>query len=280
MYQYQYKRNVTTDSETRALDFGRALHETIRETCDRIRGDGTYSDEELRAIANEAFQRQWQSEVDQRSYRTEQHYEDDRKIAGKAIEHFFDEGPGVDHARRSLVAEQPVAFERNGIKYNGKVDNVLETETGLELVDYKKSDIDEPVTPWGNYIEEQNGDGYRPGRVKHAIQAALYIEGIKETEYYEQGDTIAFTFQPLAETTVNRIGQTSTINLDIESISVEEDIRENSEVLWEIIENAVEGIQTDSFEPAPFEDIVNKQCDRCPFQSMCSAYLNAEEVRL
>lgn len=280
MYRYKYERSVTADEDTKALEFGRALHETIRETCDRVRDGGSRTDEEIQALAKEVFQRQWQSEVDRDSYRTEAHYEDDRELARRAIEQFFDQGPGVDHARRSVAAEQPVAFERNGVSYGGHVDNILETEDGLELVDYKKSDIDEPVSSRKNYIQLQSDGEYRPRRVKHAIQAVMYMEGIRETEYYEPGDDIAFTYQPLAEAVVDRKGQTMTVDFDFEPVSVDEEIRENSQTLWNIIEDAVEGIQASAFDPVPYEEIEDEQCDRCSFQPMCTTYLTTKEFKL
>lgn len=280
MYRYKYERSVSADEDKKALNFGRALHETIRETCDRVRDRETPTDDEIRALAEEAFQRQWRSEVNKDAYRTEAHYKDDEELARRAIKNFFHQGSGVDHARRSIAAEQPVAFERNGVTYTGHVDNILETGDGLELVDYKKSDISEPVSSRKNYIQLQNKGEYRPRRVKHAIQAALYIEGIKKTEYYDPGDEITFTYQPLAEASINRKGRSITVDFDIDPVSVEQDIQENSQTLWSIIEDTVERIQTGVFEPEPFNKIEEKQCDRCPFQPMCTAYLTAKEFKL
>lgn len=279
-YRYEYERDVQVAEDTPALEVGRALHETIRETCDRVRDGGTHTDDDIRVLAEDAFRRQWESEVGRDAYRTEAHYEDDRRLARTAIEHFFTDGPGVDHARRSLAAEKHVEFERNGVAYAGYVDNVLETREGLELVDYKKSAIDPPVTSRKNYIELHRDGEYRPRRVKHAIQAVLYMEGVKDTEYYDQRDTVAFTYQPLAEADIDRKGRKIAIEFDTEPDRVGEDIRENREALWDIIEDAVAGIRSNAFDPSPFEEITDEQCDQCPFRSMCSAYLTAEEFKL
>lgn len=280
MYRYRYVRNVTVDEEARALDFGRALHNTIEETCDHLRGSGTDSDGAIRSFAEDAFCRQWEIEVSPDSYRTRAHYENDKQLAREAIEHFFDAGPGIDHVRRSAATELRIEFERNGVSYSGYIDNVLRTADGLELVDYKKSGVDPPVSSRKNYIELQDEGEYRPQRVKNAIQAVLYMEGIKQTEYYESGETVSFTYQPLAEATVDRKGRGITFEFDTEPVRVGNQIRENSQTLWRIIETAVDGIRENAFEPIPFEEIEDEQCDRCQYQQMCSAYLTAKEYKL
>jgi putative RecB family exonuclease len=231
-------------------------------------------------VATEAFERQWDIEVARESYRTKAHYEDDRRLARESITHFFEDGAGVDHARQSVAAEIRVEFERNGVAYSGYIDNVLRTDEGLELIDYKKSTIAPPVSSRKNYIELQDEGEYRPQRVKNAIQAALYMNGIKETEYYEPGDEVAFTYQPLAEATIDRKGAKISFEFDTEPISVEADIRENSQTVWRIIERAVEEIRNEAFDPAPFGEIKDDQCDRCRFRTMCSEYLTTMEHKL
>jgi putative RecB family exonuclease len=280
MYLYEYERGVTTAEQTRALEIGRALHETIRETCDHVRNGDGFTDHDIRSVATEEFERQWDIEVARESYRTKAHYEDDRRLARESITHFFEDGAGVDHARQSVAAEIRVEFERNGVAYSGYIDNVLRTDEGLELIDYKKSTIAPPVSSRKNYIELQDEGEYRPQRVKNAIQAVLYMNGIKETEYYEPGDEVAFTYQPLAEATIDRKGAKISFEFDTEPISVEADIRENSQTVWRIIERAVEEIRNEAFDPAPFGEIKDDQCDRCRFRTMCSEYLSTMEHKL
>lgn len=280
MYQYSTVRGVDTDVDTTALEIGRALHETIRAVCDRVRDGGGVTDETIRTIAAEAFDLHWEAEVDRDSFRTAAHHDDERRLAAEAIEHFFDRGPGVDHARRSLAAELDISFEHNGIAYRGTIDNVLEAPEGIELVDYKKSAIDPPVTSRGNYIEEHHEGGYRPRRVKHAIQAAIYMEGIRSTDHYEPGDTVEFVYHPLAEANVDRKGEGVTVEFDIGPEPVGSAVRANRETVWTIIEEAVEGIAAGAFDPDPFEEIEDEQCDRCAYQQMCTAYLTQEAFKL
>jgi putative RecB family exonuclease len=280
-HRYEYKRGVDPEQDTTALEFGRALHETIDKTCKEARTASELSDEEIQDLATEIFPREWESEVSRDSYQTDSHYQDDKRKAKTAIDQFFGQGPGVDHTRRSVATEEYVEFERNGVRYGGHIDNILKTDDGLELVDYKKSDISPPVTSQGNYIEEHHNDGYRPQRVKHAIQAELYIEGVKESEYYMAGDVVEFTFQAVADDlSIVRKGSTVRADPDFKSRSVAEDIQANREILWELIEDIVAGIRNSRHEPVPFREIRDEHCDTCPYQSMCSIYLTNEEYKL
>lgn len=278
-YQYGYERDLEPDQDTTFFEVGNALHETIRETCNEVRNDDSYTDAEIQAKAEDAFETQWRNEVHRDSFRTTSHYEDKRQYARKAIIHFFDQGPGVNHARRSLVTERRVTFERNGITYTGRIDNVLEAPDGLELVDYKKSSVSSPVKQ-KNYIQLQHDGEYRPNRIKPAIQALLYMDGIKQTEHYDEDDTIEFTFQSLANADIDRKGRNNEYEFDIDPERVGDDIRDNRTTIWTIIEQTVEHIKNKSFEPIPFEEIEDEWCDRCPFQSMCSSYLMKEGFKL
>lgn len=279
MYRYEKVRDVETENDTQNLDFGLALHGTIEDVCEEVRGDGQYSDEDIFQLVDSAFERNWLSETDSESYRTEADYKDDKTIAKNAIHQFFTDGPGLDHTRRSLVTELKITFERNGVEFVGYIDNVLATESGLELVDYKKSDIKPPVKR-NNYIKKHLNGEYRPRRLKPAIQALLYMEGIKQTTFWDSGDEIEFTYQTLSETTVDRSQPEMVIEVTQDNMHVADDVRENESKLWTIIEEAVEGIQSGEFAPDPFDEILDEYCERCEYQSMCAAYLNKEEQKI
>ncbi len=277
-YRYDYDLDVTDPNETeRYYNFGTALHSTIEDVCKTVRAADSMSDDEIKEYAETAFPEQWESETDRTEYPTQAIYEQDRLRAAEAIRAFFDTGPGIRHARKSVANELEVEFEHEDVSFTGRIDNVLETEDGLHLIDYKTSDIDLPVGR-SNYIERHLDGDYYPDRLKPAIQAAVYLEGIRETDYWQPDQDLDFTFYILLdEDEVMR--QPSGVDVEVTGKEREmtEVCRDNNTALWKIIDAATSGILTGDYEVDRWADVHDKTCKDCQYRNICTKYLN--EVR-
>lgn len=276
-WQYRFKYDLDLEVRTQAeryFGFGNALHETIEAVCDTVRERGSISDEAIRELAEEVFDDKWATETDVSDYPTRAVYEQDRAKAAAAIQEFFEAGPGIRHARTSLATEAEVEFERDGVTYLGYIDNVLETEEGIELVDYKTSDID---LPFGrkNYVEAHAEGAYYPDRVKPAIQASLYLEGVRELELFEEGMARAFTFYVLVDDhDITRRPSGLDVTVSGRPRAVGEQCLDNAEIIWPLIHDAALGIIDSAYEIDSWQTVREETCTDCSFRRSCSRYLN------
>lgn len=268
-----------SDQTRRYLDRGLALHGTIERVCEIATGD---TDDEIRAVALDTFDDEWNSRTNRAEYATTSHYEYDKQLARAAIEAYFSTGPGLDHVRDSVLTEIELECERNGIALHGYADNVVQTDDGLQIIDYKPSiryELSTSDRAKEKLREHLAGADYHPRIVKSAIQAATYIEGIQNTPIYEPDMRITFTYYGLlANTDLEK--RTTSVQACVSGYGrdVQETYYSEEETIWGLIQRAHNGIREDDFEPIRWEAIRENACDRCECRAMCSDAL-AKEVQ-
>jgi putative RecB family exonuclease len=276
MYDYNYVQNVTVPDFTRRyIDRGQALHKTIEKVCERVKS--IHTDEELRELAFELFEESWEAQTDMEEYDTEAHYRYDRQLARAGIEDYFGDGPGLEHVRNSVASEVNLSCERQGVSLHGRADNVVETDDGLKIVDYKPS-LSGIITGKKDYLgEHSSGEEYHPGRVKSMFQAATYLEGVKNLSEYDDGMELEFTFYGLLQ---ERDFEKSADGVRATASGRGRDVawiyEEHYDKVWEMITETYEGILNESFEPEPWELIRENVCEDCDYRRMCADYISSE----
>lgn len=280
-YDHDYVKGVSTPDERRLyLNQGRAYHETIEAVCDAT--DATDDATAIHRRATESFADKWEAHLDADEYESRAHRAYQRAETRAAVDAFFDpeDGDGIRHARRSVATEKWVDCVHEGVGLRGKADNILETDDGLHVIDYKRN-VRGVITPYtAKYLDEHlNGETHEPGRVKNAFQTATYVEGVKQSDLYDDGMDIRFSFYGVLHDTDTE----STLNGY--EITVSGRPRETTgvydeyyDVIWSLIETAHEGVTNATYTPEPFEPIREEACPDCEYREMCCEYL-AEEVR-
>jgi len=100
----------------------------------------------------------------------------------------------VNPLRRREVAR--LRRERPRIAW--RADNILRTDEGIHVIDYKRRLRDVITSNTASVLEDHlDGTDHDPKRVKNVFQAATYIEGIKQSDLYEDGMNIRFSFYGL-----------------------------------------------------------------------------------
>lgn len=281
-YEFEKAQRIQTIDDTkRYLQQGLAMHETIERTCrDTATGD------EAAVVHDrmvEHFPTAWAEEVEESAFASAAQLEYYRRMARAGLEAFFDPegGAGIEHARQSVVVETRLTCERHGVPLEGYTDNVLRTDDGLHVIDYKRNLNGMLTSGTAERLEQHlNGEEHEPGRVKNAMQVATYTEGIKETEHFEPGMEVRFSFYGLLNHTDVESGpdgySVSTRGYPREMTAIYEDYYET---IWDLIQTAYKGIQTERFEPEPRTLIFEEGCGECEYRAMCPDYLG-EEVKL
>lgn len=280
-FDYKYVQQIDAPDETRMyLNHGIAYHETIERVC-----EATASDDDPETIyrrAMDAFETTWHDHLDPDEYASRAHREYQRAENRAAIEAFFDPegGDGIEHARRSIATELWVDCVRDGIGLRGKADNVLRTEDGLHVIDYKRKTRGILSSGTAEALDDHlAGDGHDSKRVKNAFQTACYVEGVKESALYEPGMSVRFSFYGLLnDTSFERGPDGYTVSARGWGSDVTEVYDEYYETVWELLRRAHEGITTDCHDPDPFPLINEEACPECTYREMCGEYL-AEVVR-
>jgi len=280
-FDYEYVQKVNAPEKTRLyLNQGRAYHGTIEAVC-----EATNPEDDAQLIydrAVEAFREQWKEHIDPNDYASRAHQEYQRLENLEALKTFFDPdgGHGIDHARQSVATEKWLECVENGIGLHGKADNILRTDDGIHVIDYKRN-LRDVITSYTASVLEDHLDGtdHDPKRVRNVFQTATYIEGVKQSDLFEEGMTVQFSFYGL----LNRTSFQSTPSGY--QISVRGYPRETTEIyeehydtIWNLLRRSHEGITSSSHDPDPFPLIHDEACPDCTFQNMCAEYL-AEEVR-
>jgi len=280
-FSYDYVENVSTPDENRLyLDQGLAYHETIESVCKATSPDDDADVIHRRAM--DAFDEKWNAHLDPDEYETRAHRNYQRAENRAAIEAFFDpeDGDGIRHARRSVATEKRLEAARDGLGLHGYADNVLRTEDGLHIIDYKRR-LSGIITSYtAKYLDEHlAGEAHEPGRVRDAFQTAAYIEGVKQSDLYEDGMDVRFSFYALFyETTAESTPDGFEISVRGRPRETTGVYEEYYDTIWGLVETAHEGITSGAHEPDPFELINEKACSDCDYREMCPEYL-AEEVR-
>lgn len=329
-YQYDYEWGVSTpDESTRNLDSGSAMHRTMEWLCARVRAaDPTDPDapwrtegfteewslpwepvpksavpnERVREFAAEEFDAAWSKETAATEYFSESHYRYDRRTAGAAIDAYLSDR-GIEDVRQTMGVEVTLGVVRNGMELQGRIDNVVRTDEGIELIDYKRRLSN--IISWQNdYLgEHRSGERFAPRRVKSLIQAGVYIEAAKDASFLpvspsddeaptdEASDPVSveFTFYGLLGSRSSDVEDVATPDglvpeVDGSERSVEDIYDHHRESLWTVIEDCYRGIRAESFGArerlAERADESNGICDRCPYNDMCPEITEVEVTRI
>ncbi len=280
-YEYSYEQDVSSPDETKLYMYqGRVYHETIEVVCNQTDRDDDPDTIYERAL--DAFDEKWTEHIDPDEYHSRAHQEYQRRENLAGIEAFFDpdSGVGIEHARTSVATEKWIECERDGLGIHGYTDNVLRADGTLHLVDYKRS-VSGVLGSWSGdrLVEHLENDAHEAKRVKNAFQTAAYVEGIKESELYEEGMDIRFSFYGLLHSTdVQSTPDGYEISASGRARETTEAYEEYHDTIWALIEAAHRGITSEDYEPRPFELIHEEACDDCEYQAMCPDYF-AMEVR-
>ncbi|QDX41199.1 PD-(D/E)XK nuclease family protein [Salarchaeum sp. JOR-1] len=281
-YDYSYVQDVNAPDRTELyLNQGTIYHETIEEVCDATDADD--SPETIHERAMDIFDAKWAEHSTPADYESEAHQEYQRVENRAGIKAFFDPdgGDGIDHARQSVATECWVECERDWRALHGKADNVLRTEDGLHVIDYKRNTRGVLSSGTAEYLGDHlDGEGHEPKRVRNAFQTAVYIEGVKNEPFYEDGMGVRFSFYGLLNSTSFESTPTgyevSARGYPRETTDIYD---EHYDTIWALIRAAHDGITSESYEPEPFDLINEEACPDCEYREMCADRLSGEVRR-
>jgi putative RecB family exonuclease len=281
-YEYSYPQDINTPDRTELyLNQGKIYHETIEDVC-----DATERDDDPKTIHSRAmriFDEKWDEHSNPDDYESVAHREYQRVENQAAIDAFFDPdgGDGIDHARRSVATECWVECERDGRGLHGKADNVIRTDDGLHIIDYKRNTRGVISSGTAEYLADHlDGDAHEPKRVRNAFQTATYIEGVKNEPFYEDGMEVRFSFYGVLNSTSFE-STPSGYNVSVRGYPREttEIYEEYHETIWALIQAAHDGITSEMYDPEPFSVISEEACPDCEYREMCSDRLSTEVKR-
>lgn len=281
-YEYDVVWGVETPEESRRyMDRGLIYHAAIEQTCNAVRNaDRHLSDDEIHQMAVDAVETQWENRAKRSEYQSDAQFEYDRALTLSAIDSFF-ETDGVEHARHSIATEETVTCDREGRYLRGRVDNIVRTDNGLHIYDYKGS-FSGIISGYSadSIPLHRDGEEFIAGKLKSLFQAAIYIEGAKNLSVYEPGMDVRFSFYALLKNKDRRGHpdglQVSASGYPREVTGIYDEYRED---IWALVETCYDGIVSEAYEPARFEQIREHECEDCEFGTMCGDYLG-EEVRI
>ncbi|ELZ88499.1 hypothetical protein C453_01505 [Haloferax elongans ATCC BAA-1513] len=280
-YDYGYAQDVNAPDRTELyLNQGTIYHATIEAVC-----DATDVDDDADVIHDRAlrmFAETWEDHCNPADYASDAHQVYQRAENRAGVNAFFDPdgGTGIDHARHSIATEVWVECERDGRGLHGKVDNVLRTDDGLHVIDYKRNTHGMLSSRTAEYLDGHlAGEAHEPERVKNAFQTATYVEGVKNESFYEDGMDTRFSFYGLLN---NTSFESTPSGYDVSargwSRETTEIYEEHYDTIWALIRDAHDGITSEAYEPVPFALISEEACSGCEYAEMCADRL-AEEVR-
>jgi len=281
-YEYSYPQDINTPDRTELyLNQGKIYHETIEAVCDATERDD--DPEMIHARSMRIFDEKWDEHSNPDDYESVAHREYQRVENQAAIDAFFDPdgGDGIDHARRSVATECWVECERDGRGLHGKADNVIRTDDGLHIIDYKRNTRGVISSGTAEYLADHlDGDAHEPKRVRNAFQTATYIEGVKNEPFYEDGMEVRFSFYGVLNSTSFE-STPSGYNVSVRGYPREttEIYEEYHETIWALIQAAHDGITSEMYDPEPFSVISEEACPDCEYREMCSDRLSTEVKR-
>ena len=282
LYDYRYVQDVDTPDRTELyLNQGTIYHETIEDVCDAADRDDDA--ETIHDRATDVFAAKWAEYSNSDDYESDAHQEYQRRENRAAVEAFFDPdgGDGIEHARHSVATECWVECERDGRGLHGKADNVVRTDEGLHVFDYKRNTSGVLSSGTAEYLgEHRDGEVHEPKRVRNAFQTATYIEGVKNEPFYEDGMTVRFSFYGLLNSTSFESTpagyEVSARGYPRETTDI---YAEHHDTIWELIRAAHDGITGEAYEPEPFDLINDEACPDCDYREMCADRLSTEVRR-
>lgn len=282
LYDYRYAQEVNAPDRTELyLNQGTIYHETIEDVC-----DSTDRDDDSETIHNRAmqvFDAKWDEHSTPDDYESAAHQEYQRAENRAAITSFFDPdgGDGIEHARCSVATECWVECEVDGRELHGKADNVVRTDDGLHIFDYKRNTDGVLSSGTADYLGDHlNGEAHEPKRVRNAFQTATYVEGVRNEPFYEDGMEVRFSFYGILNSTSFE-STPSGYNVSArgwprETTEVYED---HYDIIWALIRDAHDGITGETYEPDPLDLIIEEACPDCDYREMCADRLSTEVQR-
>lgn len=281
--QYEYDKvwEVETPEQSRRyLDRGLVYHGAIEDTCEAVAETPELSADEIRTIARDRTAERWDEQTARSEYASDAQYAYDRDVVAAAIDSYF-ATDGVGHARNSIGTERWLECNRGDVHLRGRADNIVRTDDGLHVIDYKGSL--NGIVSWQSADDipaHVAGDEYAASILKSVFQAATYIEGAKNLPEYDSEMDVEFTFYSLLyEKTRER--HVDGIQVDVRGYgrAVGDIYRQHETDIWALIEDTYSGIVNGEYEPARWDDIQEHACPDCEYRAMCGEYL-AEEVRI
>lgn len=278
-YEFKYDQDIeTADRTKRYLQQGLAMHETIERVSETV--DRTMSSDVIHDTALAAFPEAWDEHVDPTEFESNAQCEYFRRQAMAGIDAYFDPdgGDGIDHARRSVAVETRLSTRYLGIPVAGYADQILETDTGLQILDYKRNLRGMLRSSTADRLEGHlQQEEHEPGRVKNAIQAAVYIEGVKETGFFEPGMDVQFSFYGLLWKDEFQSGPDGySVTARGKELEITDIYEEHHDTIWKLIEESADGIAKERYTPEPWELIRENSCDDCDYKGMCPEYITTE----
>ena len=282
LYDYRYAQDVNTPDRTELyLNQGTIYHETIEDVCDATERDDAA--ETIHDRAMDVFAAKWTEHSNSNDYESDAHQEYQRRENRAAVEAFFDPGggDGIDHARHSVATECWVECERDGRGLHGNADNVIRTDDGLHIFDYKRNTRGVLSAGTAAYLgEHRDGEAHEPKRVRNAFQTATYVEGVKNEPFYEDGMTVRFSFYGLLNSTSFESTPTGyEVSARGYPRETTEIYAEHHDTIWALIRDAHDGITSEAFDPEPFDLINEEACPDCDHREMCADRLSTEVRR-
>lgn len=279
--QYEYDKVWDVDSpeeSRRYLDRGLVYHAAIEETCEMVRAaTAEQSDDDIRQFALQTVDAEWDDRANRSEYHSDAQYEYDRTLTVRAIESFL-ASDGIDHIRNSVATEADVTCDRGERGFGGRVDNIVRTDDGLHIYDYKGS-FNGIVSGYSakSIPGHRAGEEFIADIMKSLFQSAIYIEGVKQLNIYEPEMNVQFSFYALLKDKT-REGHPDGLQVSVSGRTREVTwiYEEYRAEIWALIEECYDGIVAERFEPTRFDDIRENVCDDCSYQAMCGDYLNAE----
>lgn len=281
-FEYRYGQEIATIDRTELyLNQGRAYHQAIEQVCAATDPGDDAAEIYDRALA--AFDVCSDTHFDADEYASVAHadYQRAENLAG--IRAFFDpeDGDGIEHARRSVATELWVDCERGDIGLRGIADNILRTDDGLHVIDYKRN-LRGVISSYtaDRLVDHLNGDAHEAQRVKNTFQTTAYLEGVKNTDLYEPGMTVRFSFYGLLH---KRYHESAPRGYTVSASGSEREITqiyaEHEDTIWQLIETAHRGITEQEYTPAPFDLLQEEACPDCDYREMCPDRLGMEVER-
>ena len=282
LYDHRYVQDVDAPDRTELyLNQGTIYHETIEEVCEATDPDD--ASEVIHGRATQIFEAKWNEHSTPDDYESDAHQAYQRAENRAAIEAFFDPdgGVGITHARRSIATECWVECEVDGRGLHGKADNVIRTDDGLHVFDYKRKTHGMLSDGTAEYLGDHlDGEAHEPKRVRNAFQTAAYIEGVKNEPFYEDGMDVRFSLYGLLNSTSFESTPTgyevSARGYPRETTEIYE---EHYDTIWALIRAAHDGITGETHEPEPFDLINEEACPDCDYREMCADCLSTEVRR-
>jgi putative RecB family exonuclease len=282
LYDYRYAQDVNAPDRTELyLNQGRIYHETIEEVCDATGRDDNA--ETIHDRAMDVFAAKWAEHSNSEDYESDAHQEYQRRENRAAVEAFFDPdgGDGIEHARNSIATECWVECEVDGRGLHGKADNVVRTDEGLHVFDYKRNTNGVLSNRTAEYLGDHlDGEAHEPKRVRNAFQTATYVEGVKNEPFYEEGMEVRFSFYGLLNSTSFESTpagyEVSARGYPRETTEI---YAEHHDTIRDLIRAAHDGITGEAYEPEPFDLITDEACPDCDYREMCADRLSTEVRR-